>query len=154
MPQEPSITYFFQAAYIDFTNPAAREWFISRLVKLKDAAEGYGFDGFKFDAGETTWAPSDPQLSGRKELFPEILTTEYINAVSDTARLGKLTEVCSAQGNQKNPVFMRMIDKDSTFDYNNGLPTLVTTLLQLNMAGYPFVLPGNCCPVDLVVPIK
>lgn len=39
------------------------------------------------------------------------------------------------------PVFVRMIDKDSLWTWSNGLPTLVTTLLQLNMVGYPLVLP-------------
>lgn len=34
-----------EAAYIDFTNSAAREWFLSRLRKLKEENK---FDGFKF----------------------------------------------------------------------------------------------------------
>ena len=62
---------------------------------------------------------------------------------------------------QKYPVFVRMLDKDSNWGYNNGLKTLVTTLLQMSMvgklfwsfsqffdeknnfefSGYPFVLP-------------
>lgn len=50
-------------------------------------------------------------------------------------------EVRSGQNTQDLPIFMRMIDKDSEWTYNNGLPTLVTTLLQLNMVGYPLVLP-------------
>lgn len=35
------------------------------------------------------------------------------------------------------PVFIRMIDKASVWDLNNGLATLITTLLQMNMNGYP-----------------
>lgn len=34
-----------------------------------------------------------------------------------------------------------MIDKDSRWALDNGLSTVVTTLLQMNMNGYPFVLP-------------
>jgi len=34
-----------------------------------------------------------------------------------------------------------MIDRDSRWDFHLGLPTLITSLLQLNMVGYPFVLP-------------
>jgi hypothetical protein len=34
-----------------------------------------------------------------------------------------------------------MTDKDTYWTFENGLPTLVTTLLQMNMNGYPLVLP-------------
>lgn len=41
-------------AYIDFTKPEARKWYINRLKNLKETA---GIDSFKFDAGESSWAP-------------------------------------------------------------------------------------------------
>lgn len=34
-----------------------------------------------------------------------------------------------------------MIDKDSEWTMRNGLPTLITTLLQMNLNGYVLVLP-------------
>ena len=34
-----------------------------------------------------------------------------------------------------------MVDKDTYWGFNNGLATLVTTLLQMNMNGYTLVLP-------------
>jgi len=34
-----------------------------------------------------------------------------------------------------------MLDKDSRWSHLNGLSTLVTTLLQMSFAGYPFILP-------------
>lgn len=40
------------AHQIDFTNPNAAEWFASKIRRL---AEDQGFDGFKFDAGETDY---------------------------------------------------------------------------------------------------
>lgn len=39
------------------------------------------------------------------------------------------------------PIFIRMVDKDTLWDFNNGLATLVTTLLQMNLQGYTLVLP-------------
>lgn len=42
------------AAYIDFTNPAAATWFYDRLVALKTLS---GVDSYKFDAGESSWTP-------------------------------------------------------------------------------------------------
>ncbi|XP_063708618.1 myogenesis-regulating glycosidase [Culicoides brevitarsis] len=135
------------ASYIDFTKPAAANWFIERLTALKE--EGT-FDSFKFDAGETSWAPANPILQGDKSLHPGKLTTDYINTLLTRPPLNNIVEVRSVQGNQKMDIFVRMIDKDSFWDYRNGLPTLVTTLLQMNMNGYPFVLPdmigGNGYP--------
>lgn len=57
------------------------------------------------------------------------------------ARFGDLVEVRSGLQTQNLSVFVRMIDKDTRWTWDNGLPTLITTLLQLNMAGYPLVLP-------------
>lgn len=44
-----------EAAYIDFTNPTAAKWFTDHLIELRTTS---GVDGFKFDAGETSWAPA------------------------------------------------------------------------------------------------
>uniref|UniRef100_A0A336LUM5 CSON001239 protein n=1 Tax=Culicoides sonorensis TaxID=179676 RepID=A0A336LUM5_CULSO len=123
------------ASYIDFTNPEAAAWFVERLNTLKAAG---GFDSFKFDAGESSWAPADPILQGDKALHPGKLTTDYINTVK---QFGPIVEVRSGQQNQNMEIFMRMIDKDTYWGFNNGLASLITTLMQLNMNGYPFVLP-------------
>lgn len=61
--------------------------------------------------------------------------------MTTVSKFGPLVEVRSGQGTQNLPIFVRMLDKDSEWNFNNGLPTLITTLLQLNMVGYPFVLP-------------
>jgi hypothetical protein len=34
-----------------------------------------------------------------------------------------------------------LADKSSTWGYDNGLKSMVTTLLQFGIVGYPFVLP-------------
>lgn len=124
-----------EAAYIDFTNPTAAQWFYDRLAQLQTDT---GIDSFKFDAGESSWTPSDPVFTASWTQHPLIITSEYIKTVS---KFGPIVEVRSGFRDQDKAIYMRMIDKDSEFSWNNGLPTLVTTLLQLNMNGYPFVLP-------------
>lgn len=42
------------SGYIDFTNPAAAEWWYQRLQNLIDT---YDIDSFKFDAGESNFSP-------------------------------------------------------------------------------------------------
>jgi myogenesis-regulating glycosidase len=39
------------------------------------------------------------------------------------------------------PIFVRMMDKDSRWGYNNGLSTLIPHALTYGLIGYPFVLP-------------
>ncbi|KOB72445.1 Alpha-glucosidase [Operophtera brumata] len=69
---------------------------------------------------------------------PGVITADYVRAV---AQFGPMVEVRAGYRTQDLPIFVRMIDKDSYWTFENGLPTLVTTLLQMNMNGYPLVLP-------------
>lgn len=55
-----------QTGQIDFTNPAAAAWYSDRLKSLQKSA---GIDSFKFDAGETSWAP--PVGRNRSCSFPK-----------------------------------------------------------------------------------
>ncbi|KAH8311742.1 hypothetical protein KR044_007798 [Drosophila immigrans] len=123
------------AAYLDFTKTAVQEWFATRLKRLQTED---GIDSFKFDAGETSWVPTDPVLQGDGYQTPLQITTDYVRTV---AAFGDLVEVRSAQNTQDLPIFVRIVDKDSEWGWNNGLVTLITSLLQMNMNGYPFVLP-------------
>jgi len=52
-----------------------------------------------------------------------------------------MVEVRSAQNTQDQPIFVRIVDKDSEWGWNNGLLTLISSMLQMNLNGYPFVLP-------------
>ncbi|XP_077299263.1 myogenesis-regulating glycosidase-like [Arctopsyche grandis] len=124
-----------RASHFDFTNPQARSWWIKQILHLKNT---YDFDSFKFDAGESGWTPQVPVQTGDIHEHPGHITADYVRAVSE---FGSMIEVRSAQRTQDLPVFVRMIDKDTLWTFDNGLPTLVTTLLQMNMNGYPLVLP-------------
>jgi len=120
------------SAYFDFTSRTARKWWNARITRIKS---DYGFDGFKFDAGETNWMPNAAYFSKHS---PNTYSTSY---ASNMQLYGGLTEVRTGWGAQDVPIFFRMLDKDSNWDYNNGLKTLIPTLLQFGIEGYPFVLP-------------
>lgn len=115
-----------QASYIDFTKPAVAQWFVDRLKALQQSA---GIDSYKFDAGESSWTPPDPILNASSKEHPSRITSDYVRTV---AKLGSLVEVRAGHATQDLPVFMRMIDKDTEWTLNNGLPTLITTLLQVS----------------------
>lgn len=123
------------AGHVDFTNPAARSWFRRRL---EDIQTTHGIDIFKFDGGETSWYPEDPVLTGDKSLTPSQLTRSFVEMASD---FGSLPEIRTGWGTQHLHVLVRMLDFDSKWTADNGLKSLIPTLIQFNLNGYVFVLP-------------
>ncbi|KAI8433917.1 hypothetical protein MSG28_012092, partial [Choristoneura fumiferana] len=121
--------------YIDFTNPEAADWYSSRIQNILDT---YDIDTIKFDAGESSWSPQIPVQNGDIDLHPGHIVQTYVRTV---AKFGPSIEVRSGMRTQDLPVFIRMVDKDTYWGFNNGLATLVTTLLQMNLQGYTLVLP-------------
>ena len=107
--------------------------FQARLYKLQNET---GIDSFKFDAGEINWFPESFILNGGEnaEIWPELFTTKYAEALSEN--FGRQIEVRVGRRSQKLPVFVRMLDKFSDWTYDNGLKTMVTTLLQMGIAGW------------------
>lgn len=60
---------------------------------------------------------------------PEIQPNAVTDAFVDTAvSFGRMIEVRTAYQQQNIPVYVRMLDKDSVWSWENGLPTLVTTV--------------------------
>uniref|UniRef100_A0A672VBI2 Myogenesis-regulating glycosidase n=1 Tax=Strigops habroptila TaxID=2489341 RepID=A0A672VBI2_STRHB len=121
-------------AILDFTNPAARDWFQSHLRQLWHK---YGISSFKFDAGETSYLPkqfstfrplSDPSIWSRR--YTEMAIPFY-----------ELAEVRVGYQSQNISCFFRIIDRDSIWGYELGLKSLIPTVLTISMLGYPFVLP-------------
>ncbi|XP_057269639.1 myogenesis-regulating glycosidase-like [Pezoporus wallicus] len=121
-------------AILDFTNPAARDWFQSHLRQLRHK---YGISSFKFDAGETSYLPkqfstfrplSDPSIWSRR--YTEMAIPFY-----------ELAEVRVGYQSQNISCFFRIIDRDSVWGYELGLKSLIPTVLTISMLGYPFLLP-------------
>ena len=94
-----------------------------------------GIDSFKFDAGESNWLPSSLLLDPKypESSWPAVFSTAYVSAV---AQFGNLVEVRTGRHSQHLPIFVRMLDKFSTWGYDNGLKSMVTTLLQFGIVGW------------------
>lgn len=118
---------------LDVTNPSALEWFFERLNQLQVRT---GLDGFKFDAGEACFLPSDAVT--HRPIHPNEYTQGYVDAVSKQYRL---TEVRSGWKNQRVPIFFRQWDKTTAWGLGNGLHSVLTGILALGLSGYPFILP-------------
>lgn len=125
-----------QGGLIDFNVPLASQWFGQRLDFLK---KKFNVDGFKFDAGEASFVPPLAILHGPEELQPASLPMEYARTVAE-ANPG-MAEMRSPFMAQRLPIVVRMQDKESVWGYNNGLQTLIPSLLTLNMVGYSTIMP-------------
>uniref|UniRef100_A0A7G3AJ38 Putative maltase glucoamylase n=1 Tax=Lutzomyia longipalpis TaxID=7200 RepID=A0A7G3AJ38_LUTLO len=87
-----------EAAYIDFTNPEAANWYTSRLHKL---LEDTGIDSFKFDAGESSWQPDVSSLANNiKDLVNRVYcivgssTTLYFPGSASIENSNRLHKAC------------------------------------------------------------
>jgi len=118
---------------LDVTHPAALTWFFDRLTRLQIET---GLDGFKFDAGEACFLPADAVT--HQKISPNEYTKIYVDAIAKNHRF---TEVRSGWKNQRAPIFFRQWDKTTSWGLDNGLHSVLTGILALGLAGYPFILP-------------
>lgn len=124
------------ACALDVTNPEAVEWFVQRLQHLQEST---GIDGFKFDAGEPCFLPTNP-LTHTPLATPADYTRLYVTNVAGRFA-GGVSEVRTGHMTQDIAVLTRMGDRFSTWDQANGLRSLIPTLLTSGLLGYPFCLP-------------
>ena len=123
------------AATTDMTNIQAAEWYRNRLKTFIDE---YSIDGLKFDAGELTYLPMGYHLHTLQDNSPDIYSMKYAEIA---AKFGKLIEVRVGHQTQDLPIFVRMLDRSSRWDEDNGLRSVIPTTLTFGILGYPFVLP-------------
>jgi alpha-glucosidase len=117
------------SASLDFTNPAAVNWFNDQLDRIVNE---YGIDGFKFDAGDMDLYPAD--ALSMKPQSPNQLCGLY-------AQFGlrfPLNEyrACWKMGGQ--PLAQRLHDKNHSWE---ELQQLIPQMITEGLAGYTFSCP-------------
>ena len=122
---------------LDFTNNRTISDFSTKLHSLK---ANYNISSFKFDAGEVNWLPAAYSLTTPSR-NPSRFTNRYAKAAYEVDKWQKNLEVRVGARTQSLPVFVRMMDKISTWDYELGLKSLIPTALTFSILGYPFILP-------------
>jgi alpha-glucosidase (family GH31 glycosyl hydrolase) len=119
-----------QAAYLDVTNPQALAWHLDNLTALAQSA---GVDGFKFDAGEGMFYQREGVMAAGNRA-----TRAYIQALSERY---PWSDIRAGWFTQDRPMLYRQWDKSTTWSYANGLPSVITGAITLNLLGYPFSFP-------------
>lgn len=120
------------AGVINFADPGAMAWWQGNLNSL---VSDDGIDGFKFDAGEANWFPTDGLTTGYAA--PNQYADVYMGIHSGVPAM----EFRSGWFNQDQGQIVREYDKDSVWGINNGLQSVIPQMFAIELTGYPFVLP-------------
>ena len=115
----------------------------------------YNLVSLKFDAGEITYLPKCVYTQGVEN--PGDFATAYTRFVANfSEEVVSRAEVRVGYFSQEQPMWVRILDRTSTWDIHNGLKSVLTAVLTFGIAGYPFILPdmigGNGVPGNLSQP--
>ncbi|CAI7996250.1 Myogenesis-regulating glycosidase [Geodia barretti] len=112
----------------------------SHKQALTHFVSNYGLSSLKFDAGEVTYLPKCVYTQNVED--PAAFTTAYAAFVGNfSTGVTPRSEVRVGYFSQEQPMWVRMLDRSSTWGVSNGLKSVLTAALTFGIAGYPFVLP-------------
>lgn len=122
---------------------------------LTDFIKNFGLTSLKFDAGEVTYLPKCVYIQNGEN--PGNFTTAYAAFVGNFSKdVTSRAEVRVGYYSQENPMWVRLLDRSSTWGLDNGLHSVLTAVLTFGIAGYPFVLAdmigGNGDPANMNQP--
>lgn len=119
------------SAAVDLTNPAARDYFKS---KLEESRQKYGIDGFKFDAGDIQYML--PSACSYADTAATAHDYAYLWAL--TGSEFRFNELRSAWKNGGQPIVQRLGDKDYSWA---ALHQLVGDMISAGLLGYAYTCP-------------
>jgi myogenesis-regulating glycosidase len=118
-----------QSALIDFSNPAARGWFLDGLQALVRTC---GVDGFKLDAGDAEF------IAEGYDSHAPMNPWEYTDAFASLGAEFEINELRVSWLTQKLGLVQRLRDKAPTWSRENGLGAIVSHGLYEGLLGYPY----------------
>jgi alpha-glucosidase (family GH31 glycosyl hydrolase) len=116
---------------LDLTNPKAVKWINDQLDRL---VKNYGVDGFKFDAGDFRYYPTNNNALSMKQVSPN----EHGRLFAEIGLRFPLNEYRSCWKMAGQPLAQRLRDKKHTWE---DLQTLIPNMLLENLMGYTYSCP-------------
>jgi alpha-glucosidase (family GH31 glycosyl hydrolase) len=120
------------SAVVDFSNPAAVQWFYGKLYALR---KEYGVYGFKFDAGDSRLYADDIVTVGgttpnrQSECYAARCTEFPVNEIRACCKCAGL------------PIIQRIADRRHSWDAEGGLGGLIPKAIAQGLFGYPYLCP-------------
>ncbi len=121
------------SAVLDLSNPQAAAWFDGQLHRLMDE---YGVDGFKFDAADFEFYPSDAEAAGGN-----VPGYEQCSLFVELARKYPYNELRAGWRHGGEAIVQRLHDKSHSWE---DLEKLIPEIMTESLLGLSF-----CCP-DMV----
>lgn len=130
---EPAIISWWngQSACYDLTNPDAAAYFVSTL---KSVQEKYGIDGFKFDAGDNNFYPTDNLLSYKKDA----ISVDHTLAWAKIGLEFPFNEYRAGWQMGGQPLVQRLGDKNYSW---SALQSLIPEMTAAGLLGYAYTCP-------------
>jgi len=117
------------SSVVDFTNPEAKPWFLSRLQHMVNT---YHLDGFKFDAGDAEFYPSNALA------FKSVSANEHSRLWGEIGLSYPLNEYRAMWKMGGEALVQRLRDKKHNWE---DLQKLIPHLLTAGLLGYQFTCP-------------
>lgn len=134
---------------LDFFNPEAFAYQTDRFEALKSK---YEIDGFKFDAGEKDYIPTNYQFFDESIWHMGQYTQKYAEFCGQFGGNGEMRAAFKQQA--KYPGWTRFLDLTSSWAAGNGLRSIIPKALTFSITGYPWLMSdmigGNQGGVDQV----
>lgn len=123
------------AVMIDFTNDRASDWFRKSLDELR---RKFHISSFQFRGGETTSLP--PYATFHQPLQSRNGYSQMYNRVAISENLAFSVGVVSQFPQLSS--FVELSPRQSTWDINSGLRSVIPAILSAGLVGSPFILAG------------
>lgn len=128
----------FDCGVVDFTNPAATEWY---KQVIKEHLISFGLDGWMADFGE--YLPTDVTLKNGKSpmlmhnAWPELWAKTNFEAVKEAGKLGEVVYFMRAgySGFQKYCTLLWAGDQSVDWSLDDGLASVIPAALSSGMSG-------------------
>lgn len=130
-PGDPAMVAWWngKSAMLDLSNPAAKTWFIGELSRLQ---KEYGVDGYKLDAGDTTFYKASYLAHEKLDV------NEHAGRFGEIGLAFPLNEYRACWKLAGRPLVQRLRDKNHNW---NDLGRLIPDLTAAGLLGYAFVCP-------------
>ncbi|MEW5977329.1 MAG: glycoside hydrolase family 31 protein [Acidobacteriota bacterium] len=132
--QKPALIQWWNgtAGLVDFSNPAAYDWFAGQLGHLQ---REYAIDGFKLDGGDAEY------FAFGFASFGHITPNRYTDLYASLGSRFAINELRVSWLVQELGLVQRLRDKSSDWTESTGLGSLVPHGLAESILGYPFFCP-------------
>lgn len=119
---------------IDITSTRNKVWFRKQLESFQ---QRYHLSSFEFNGGSVTHLPFCYQFHNRS-MDPGDFARHYADFATELNGIS----IGVGYKTQELPIFVKMTDKDSSWNDLTGLKSLIPTILTFGIMGYSYVLPS------------